>query len=310
MTNLASVQNTIHFAIMTGRILFILSFICSFTFAQGGFKKGTKGNDYIIVKNDGIQFAFGPTFLIPSKPISGEITDNKGVRGNFEISPTGNIGYFLEFGMAHFPKWKGVPIKLLKKSRILDYVDWGLGYRLLSGTESTTIQLKNALGEIVSSQSGKGEFRNGYLYAKVSAHSLIYVGKKKIDKARKYFIDQSLGLNFDINILRGDTLYKNNFTEYQDTLKFQHPMMFQLHYSVGVGIRLNRAWMMIPGVQIPILGLYQWNGFNARMNWFSSQYWPVQAQIKFIKLFERAPKCGAYGDPKDAEFDKKYRMGN
>jgi hypothetical protein len=86
--------------------------------------------------------------------------------------------------------------------------------------------------------------------------------------------------------------------------------MVQMHYSLGVGIRLNRAWMMIPGAQIPFVGLYQWNGFNARMNWFSSQYWPVQAQIKFIKLFERAPKCGAYGDPQDAEFDKKSRMGN
>lgn len=295
---------------MKARFLFFSLLISSLTFTQGGFKKGTKGNDYIVVTNDGIQFSFGPTHLLPSKSISGEITDNSGARGIYEIEPKGNLGFFAEFGMAHFPKWKGIPIKPLKKSRILDYVDWGVGYRQYAGQESTTIHLKNALGEIVSSQTGTGEFRNGYLYGRISAHTLIYFGKKKIDKARKYFIDQSLGLNFDYNLFPGDKSYQNNFSQYQRPLEFQKPLMVQMHYSLGVGIRLNRAWMMIPGAQIPILGLYQWNGFNARMNWFSSQYWPVQAQIKFIKLFERAPKCGAYGDPQDAEFDKKSRMGN
>lgn len=288
---------------MKARFLFFSLLISTLTFAQGGFKKGTKGNDYIIVTNDGIQFSFGPTYLIPSKTISGEITDNNGARGIYDIKPKGNVGFFAEFGMAHFPKWKGIPIKPLKKSRILDYVDWGVGYRQYSGEEATTIQLN-------STQTGNGEFRNGYLYGRISAHTLIYFGKKKIDKARKYFIDQSLGLNFDYNLFPGDKNYKDNFSQYQKELIFQKPLMVQVHYSLGVGIRLNRAWMMIPGAQIPILGIHEWNGFNAKMNWFSSQYWPVQAQIKFIKLFERAPKCGAYGDPKDAEFDKKFRMGN
>ena len=288
---------------MKARFLFFSLLISTLTFAQGGFKKGTKGNDYIIVTNDGIQFSFGPTYLIPSKTISGEITDNNGARGIYDIKPKGNVGFFAEFGMAHFPKWKGIPIKPLKKSRILDYVDWGVGYRQYSGEEATTIQLN-------STQTGNGEFRNGYLYGRISAHTLIYFGKKKIDKARKYFIDQSLGLNFDYNLFPGDKNYKDNFSQYQKELIFQKPLMVQMHYSLGIGIRLNRAWMMIPGAQIPILGIHEWNGFNAKMNWFSSQYWPVQAQIKFIKLFERAPKCGAYGDPKDAEFDKKFRMGN
>ena len=288
---------------MKARFLFFSLLISTLTFAQGGFKKGTKGNDYIIVTNDGIQFSFGPTYLIPSKAISGEITDNNGARGIFDIKPKGNVGFFAEFGMAHFPKWKGIPIKPLKKSRILDYVDWGVGYRQYSGEEATTIQLN-------STQTGNGEFRNGYLYGRISAHTLIYFGKKKIDKARKYFIDQSLGLNFDYNLFPGDKNYTDNFSQYQEELIFQKPLMVQMHYSLGIGIRLNRAWMMIPGAQLPILGIHEWNGFNAKMNWFSSQYWPVQAQIKFIKLFERAPKCGAYGDPKDAEFDKKFRMGN
>jgi hypothetical protein len=290
---------------MKALFVYFTLLISSLSFAQGGFKKGSKGRDYILVKNDGIQFSFGPTYLMPSKAISGEITDNSGARGIYEIKPKGNVGFFAEFGMAHFPKWRP-----LIKNRLLDYVDWGFGYRQYSGEESTTIQFKNALGEVVSTQTGNGEFRNGYLYGRISAHNLKYIGKKKIDKAKKYFIDQSLGLNFDYNLFQGDKDYKDNFSQYQKDLSFQKPLMVQMHYSLGFGIRLNRAWMMIPGVQIPILGLYQWNGFNAKMDWFSSQYWPVQAQIKFIKLFERPPKCGAYGDSQDAEYDKKFRMGN
>jgi hypothetical protein len=295
---------------MTKGLLVFFLLVSINLIAQGGFKKGTKGNDYIIVTNDGIQFAAGATYLMPSKTINGIISDNTGVRGDYEIKPDGQFGYFATIGFAHFPKWKGIPIKPLKKSRIMDYIDWGLGFRNYAGGETTTVNIKNALGEIISTQTGKGDFRNGYLYGQVSAHTLIYYGKKRIDKARKHFIDQSLGFNFDYNILRGDTVYQNNFAQYKSELKFQKPFMLQMHYSLGVGIRLNRAWMMIPSAQLPILGLYQWNGFNGRINWFSSQYWPVQAQIKFIKLFERAPKCGAYGDPKDSQFDKKFRMGN
>lgn len=279
-------------------------------FAQGGFTKGTKGNDYIIVTNDGIHFGLGATYMLPSKPISGVLTDNGGARGTYKITPQGQFGFFAEVGFAHFPKWKGIPIKPLKKSRIMDYVDWGVGFRQLSGTESTHIDIKNDLDEIVQSFHGEGNFKNNYFYARVSAHSLIYYGKKKIDKARKHFIDQSLGFNFDYNLWRGNQTYDNNYALHPLELKFQKPLVVQLHYSLGIGIRLNRAWMIIPGVHIPVVGIYQWNGFNSRMNWFASQYWPVQAQIRVIKLFERPPKCGVYGDPKDRELDKQFRMGN
>jgi hypothetical protein len=54
----------------------------------------------------------------------------------------------------------------------------------------------------------------------------------------------------------------------------------------------------------------KWNGFGAKMSWFSSQYRPIQFQIKFIKLFERAPKCNVFGNPNDIKLDQQYRMGN
>ena len=288
-------------------VIFLLSaFAIS---AQGAFKKSSKDNDYLVVVNDGIQFNIGVSYLIPSKELNGELSSGTG-RGVYQVTPEGKLGYFAELGFAHFPKWTGIPIKFLKKSRIIDYFDWGLGYKVFAGKESTTIDRFNNLNELISTSSGIGEFQNNSIFARVSAHSLIYYGKKKIDKARKHFIDNAFGFNFDYTQSQGNQVYNDSYTDYALPHNFQGQYNLQFHYSLGIGIRFNRAWMMIPAVEMPLVGIHQWNGFNAQLNWFSSQYWPILFRVKFIKLFERVPKCGAYGDPGDMKFDKKFRSGN
>ena len=290
--------------------LLTLFVLCEFVInAQGAFKKSSKDNDYLVVVNDGIQFNIGASYLMPSKELSGDLSSGTG-RGEYAVLPEGKLGYFAELGFAHFPKWKGIPIKFLKKSRIIDYFDWGLGYKVLAGKESTSIDRFNSSNELISTSNGIGEFQNSSFFSRVSAHSLIYYGKKKIDKARKHFIDNAFGFNFDYTQSQGSQVYNDGFSDYALEHQFQGQFNLQFHYSLGVGIRFNRAWMMIPAVEMPLIGIHQWNGFNAKMNWFSSQYWPVLLRVKFIKLFERVPKCGAYGDPSDMKFDKKFRSGN
>lgn len=277
-----------------------------------GFKRGAKNNDYLLVTNKGITFSIGPTWQMTPKenPIY-ELTDNSGSRGLYTVDPAGKVGFFGEIGFVYFPAWKGlIPIKKLKKSRLMDYVDVTVGYRQYRGTETTHIDYTNALGQITSSNEGFGTYSNGLIYGRFDAHTLLYFGKKKIDVARKKFIDQSLGFNVDYNIVSGPTDYDANQMDNIKPHSFYGPLTVQMHYGLSVGIRLTRAWMILPGVSIPFLNFTPLNGFNARMNWFSSSYWPIQGQIRMIKLFERKPKCGAYGDPKDVELDKKFRLGN
>jgi hypothetical protein len=141
----------------------------------------------------------------------------------------------------------------------------------------------------------------------------LYFGKKKIDVTRKQFIDQSIGFNVDYNLLRGSTTYEpfnSSYSPVVKELKFYSPMVVQFHYSLGIGIRFNRAWMMIPGISLPLVNLTDWNGLNARMNWFQSTYRPIQGQIRLIKLFEQAPKCGAHGDPEDMKRQKDFMDRN
>ena len=220
---------------------------------QGAFKKAAKGNDYIVVVNDGIQFSVAATYLIPSAEVNGENDLLSGNRESYSIVPQGRLGYAAELGFAHFPKWKGIPIKFLRKSRIWDYFDWGLGYKVFSGKETTSINLLDASGVTISSDEGVGSFKLGMFSARLSAHSLIYFGKKKIDKARKHFIDNAFGLNFEYRPSSGDTIYNDGFAAYAKPQRFQAPYNLQFHYSLGVGIRFNRAWMMIPTLEIPLM---------------------------------------------------------
>lgn len=296
---------------MTKPIVFTLFIILSLNaFGQGAFKKASRGNDYIVVVNDGIQFSVAATYLFPSAEVNGQNQLPTGGRELYSITPKGRLGYAAELGFAHFPKWKGIPIKFLRKSRIFDYFDWGLGYKVFSGEEATSINELDVLGTQPSSKDGLGLFKLGMFSSRLSAHSLIYFGKKKIDKARKHFIDNAFGLNFEYRPSSADTIYNDGFTSYAMPHEFQSAYNLQFHYSLGIGVRFNRAWMMIPTFEIPLIGIHEWNGLNGRWNWFSSQYCPILFKVKFIKLFERVPKCGAYGDPSDMEFDRKYRSGN
>lgn len=295
-------------------LMFSFLFPCALFAQEYGFNKGKKDSDYLIVRNKGITFSVGPTWQFTPKTETYEITDNSGSRGTTTINPSGRLGFYGEFGMVVFPKWKAlIPIKAIKKSRLLDYMDFTLGYRQYRGEELVTTEFTNALGEVTSSFESTGNYSNGLIYGRFDAHTLLYFGKKKIDVARKHFIDQSIGINIDYNLLKGSTTYEPYASSYSpegSELKFYKPLVAQFHYSIGIGVRFNRAWMMIPGVSIPLVTLHEWNGFNARMPWFQSTYWPIQGQIRFIKLFERQPKCGAYGDMKDMERNKNYRDRN
>jgi hypothetical protein len=125
---------------------------------------------------------------------------------------------------------------------------------------------RNIDNTLASSQESIGNFRNGHVYLRASLHSINFLGKKKIDVTRKYFIDQSIGLNFDYNLFPGDTIYPSNLSSNIVKRDFYNPSVLQFHYSLSYGIRLNRAWMLIPGVSLPLLGIYEWSGFGSKIS--------------------------------------------
>ncbi|MBM3452520.1 MAG: hypothetical protein FJX84_05175 [Bacteroidetes bacterium] len=277
--------------------LILIIFVSFPSIGQRVFKKGEVNEKSLrkdakidkLVMNYGIQFNFGPAYLMTGRTKSYDIPGSSGLGGNYEVNPAGRLGFNAEFGFTYFPLWKGTPIPALKKSRILDYIEGGVGFKQLGGKETIGVDYDN---QNPVSENGIGKFRNNFVYMRTSFHSIVFVGKAKIDKSRKYYIDNALGINLDVNVVPGNKLYDDPGLSFAPPTEFHNPFVAQLNYCLGFGIRLDRAWMFIPTINLPVIGFYEWNGVNAKMNWFSSEYWPIQLSFKFMKLREKnRSKC-------------------
>jgi hypothetical protein len=261
-------------------------------------------SDYKDYRFYGLQFSAGATYqftrLTANNPIySAVASDGRPI--DYTIDPAGKIGAFVELGMAHFPK-KRSKISLALKTVLVSYYDWGLGFKLLGGSEQTTTNYYTPFGSLASTTNGTGDFYNGYVYGRFSVH-------KNINLSKRYFIDNGLGVNFDFRVKSGGKNYTGQSSFENPTVP--QPLLAQLHYGLGFGIKLSRRSFFIPGVQIPILGIYEWRKGCAALNWYSSNYLPIQAQVKFIYLFEKKVKgCNTPGSEEDKKRNDEFLQNN
>lgn len=254
-------------------------------------------NDY---SYHGIQISLGPTYTL-TKGKSEIFSNNDPVRpANYWFEPKGKVGFFLEVGMAHFASKKLDDVKLkLFNTRLISYYDWGLGFKYIGGSEKMTWNDLDAFNAIKSTSTFNGSFYNGYAYGRFTVHNNIYFLKK-------YFLDNGLGINLDYRVLSANETYYAPITKYTNQPAFSA----QLHYSVGIGVKLSRNKFLIPGIQLPIFGFYQWN--HSRIDWYSSNYKPLLFQIKYIQLFKvKKKKNGcSQGSEEDRKRNDEYMKGS
>ncbi len=257
----------------------------------------------------GFQFSAGPAYsmtrlhnptvhteAIPGRPV------------DYVIDPSGKLGFFAEIGMAHFPM-KAPKIKFIKK-RFFSYYDWGLGFKYLGGKETTNITNYDPTGTVVmSTQSGEGNdlanttkgYYNDYVYGRFTLHKNIYLGDK-------YYLDNGIGVNFDYRVLTGTQNYIGSYMA--GTQHFHKPFVAQFHYDLGLGIKLRRGSYLIPGIQIPILGMAEFHKGNPSLQWYSSNYWPIYAHLKYIILLPKKKSKGCNeGTEEDRKRNKEYMQG-
>ncbi len=295
----------------TAIILLILTNFFT-TFAQRdltpgkGKRKDVFGTtDYKNYLHTGLQITVGPTYMLTRRDAKNPIykTTENGRPMTYVIDPAGKPGVFIEVGLAHFTK-KSSKFEEKIGYRFVSYYDWGLGIKTLGGTEKTTIDYYSVNGEVSGSAEGTGDFTNGYLYGRFAAHKLFYLGDEK-----KYFIDNGFGLNFDFAVMNGNKTYDG--TCFADQQAFKKPLSFQFQYGLGFGIRLNRRSQIIPGINVPLFGFYEWRkGGGTATKWYSSNYVPVFAQLKFIYLFEKKVKgCNTPGTEEDRRRNQEFMLG-
>lgn len=258
---------------------------------------GKKENPNDKVRPIGLQLQLGPTYTFTKRKNEMVQSDPSATdRFQYVHDPKGDFGIYAEIGLVRF----NVKDPKFKFGRFVDYFDFGIGYKLLRGSETTTLDQLDATGNIQSTSTGNGKFSNGYLYGRFSLHKLQYVNKTK-----NIFLDHSLGINGDYLVTGGDQNYQGLVIP--QTQYFSDPFRLQLHYGLGFGIRLKKGVYLVPGVQLPILGIQDWNNGSPSLRWYSSKYYPVQFQIKYIRLFPAKQGKGCYeGDPAERKKNEEY----
>lgn len=256
--------------------------------------------DFRNLGSTGLQVSLGPTFMVsPSKIRSFNLDPSVVHLGeSYTHSSAGLPGFMVEIGLAHFPK-KRSKLSLALKTVLVSYFDWGIGYKHLGGAETTTIRLINGQ-EIENS----GSFYNGHVYGRFTLHKNINLDKKN----KRFYLDNGLGINIDYRVLNGTSNY---IGEVDAGERSQYGnLVVQLHYSLGLGIKLKRGMYLIPALRAPLVGFQQTTGStgkpknffgNPSLQWFSSNYWPLYPHIKLMYFFEKKVKGCKGADVNDQD---------
>jgi hypothetical protein len=250
--------------------------------------------DYRDLRNYGLQITFGPNYTftrLNNETVS--MTPETGQRYNYVQDPAGRLGGFIDVGMVHYRMKKP---SFLKKN-IIHYLDWGIGFDYIGGREKTTIDYLDPLGDIASTAEGEGKFYNGYLYGRVTFHRLLKMSEK-------LHLDYGLGINANYAILEGTQDYDGAVVP--DNQVFQRPFMLQVHAQLGVNIRLRRGDYLVPGIWAPVIGAYEWNDAKPTIQWYSSNYWPVHLQLKWLHNFSKKSNGCNTGTDADKQRNKEY----
>ncbi len=281
---------------MKSFLLIVLTLLSiSSVFAQKKSRKDFFGGpkDYRNLSNNGLTYSLGVTYTFADT--SSLFLDTRTI---YKFQPKGKIGLFAEIGTVSFnlkkPKFKW--------GNLVKYTDWGLGINLYGGSENTTVY--NSVAN-TTNQVSFGSFYLGNITARLTFHHTLYIPKTSI------LIDNGLGINLDYRVFKNSSFDKTN-QELEvlkiNTQAFSGNLFAQLHYNLGIGLKLKRGSYIIPTMQLPIFGIYEWHKGSARTNWFSSEYLPVIFKLKFIYLFEKRSQggCENFGSEEDRKRNEEY----
>ncbi|WP_300662440.1 hypothetical protein [Fluviicola sp.] len=297
-------------------ICFVLILVTGFSYSQKSRKFGGKSRkdffggarDYRQLTKDGIQISFGPNFTFTNPKVtqySG--VDVNGRPATATVDPIGRPGGFIEIGAAHYRlKSSKILAAWYKKrgekgdvkwigSNLFHRLDWGLGFNYIGGSERTRFEVVDPSG-VSTFDERTGSFYNGYLTARVTIDRFTKIGEG-------WHLETGLGFNFLFNALPAP---KAPYTATVAPVKFQQDFMAQFHLHVGFTRTIRRGDYLTFGLLVPTFGIYEPNKARPTIQWFSSNYWPVQLQIRWIHHFTKKSNGCNTGTPEDRKRNDEY----
>ncbi|MGV3610839.1 MAG: hypothetical protein ACO1N0_07820 [Fluviicola sp.] len=264
--------------------------------------------DYRQLTKDGIQISLGPNFTFTNPKITEySATDpTTGRPVTAFVDPIGKPGAFIEIGAAHYRLKSSRILAAIYKKRgdkgeikwiganLFHRLDWGLGFNYIGGSERTRFELTTPSGTSVDET--EGSFYNGYVTARVTIDRFTKI-------ADGWHLETGLGFNFLFNALPAP---KAPYTATIAPLKFQQDFMAQFHLHLGFTRTIRRGDYLTFGFIVPAIGIYEPNKARPTVQWFSSNYWPVQLQIRWIHHFTKKSNGCNTGTPEDRKRNNEY----
>lgn len=256
-------------------VTFFFFFVAFGGYAQSGrqhrplYQIGNKFN------NGGWHFAPGITYmypaahsraearLVPAEPEPETVFD-----GTFNAA--GRLGFYLEVGKQYF----------FDEPLFFHYIDFGLHYKHLSGSEAFTGQVRTDAGMLGVENSGR--FSDGFIGAYFNANHIFQVSDHS-------FIQLGVGVNADYRLFE-----RRQFEGESSPFghEFADPFQGQLHAKIGFGFKPELGVLIIPSIETPILNVVPMYDGKSTLPYYSSRYRPIIVSVRVLLFGQnRAGDC-------------------
>ena len=208
----------------------------------------------------------GLTFMLPN-----EVERLGGIKYD-SINPRGRLAYLIELGGYKIFNGGG---------NIFNYMDYGLSYKKLSGSEK------------IKPTDTKSIFKKRFLSFNYNINNIYQLNDTK-------FIQSSIGANLDFMLFEKQPV---PFPTNSDRL------LLSFHLKLGYGVKFQNRLFIIPTLETPILNIKQWENGKSTYGIFNSRYRPLLFKVRILWL--KRPKRGdcppVYLNPEDkARYDRNY----
>jgi hypothetical protein len=262
--------------------------------------------DYRTITKNALQISFGPNYTITrlnNQSFSG-VDDANNRPYDASIDPSGRFGAFVDLGMAHYRLKPSRVLESIYKARgekgaikwiggnLIHRIDWGLGFDYVGGQETTTANYYTFNVQAVS----EGKFYNGSVYGRITADRFTLLNER-------WHLETGFGFNANYRLLTGSQQLSNGIYAPQ---VFQRNFMLQFHGHIGFNYKVRRGDYLVMGLYVPVIGIVEPNKLKPTVQWYSSNYWPVYAQLKWIHHFTKKSKGCNTGTPEDRKRNEEY----
>jgi len=230
------------------------------------------GGNYI---NKGWHLAPGFTYMFPStgnRSVFQLQENNTDTLYTGDYKTGGRVGIYFEIGKLH-----------LYDRKIIKSLDYGIGFKSLKGRESFDGLV--GVDSIVSSLAYEANFKNSFITGFININNYLQLTDKT-------FLQNSLGLNADYRLINKT----DAIPDYGSEAFYPKAFVGQLHYKFGFGFRAGTNLFIVPTIETPILGIYQWREGKSTLHYFNSEYRPFIVSVRFFWLKDR-PTRDCVGAP-------------